>query len=52
MYFIYKYFLPLSSSINKVIDIYGNWLGNVDRVRTELLGLNGDIFIPELSLQV
>lgn len=26
------------------------WLGIVDKVRTKLLGLSGDIFIPELSL--
>ena len=31
-------------------DYCTEWLATVDKVRTKLLGLNGDIFIPELAV--
>ena len=45
MIYKYKYYLNFIQDTNKKIFF---WLGTVDKVRTKILLLSGDIFIPEL----
>jgi hypothetical protein len=52
----YKMFEPdknttYSSISSKIEAIRTDWLARVDKVKTKLLSLNEDIFIPELSFQ-
>ena len=46
---IYRIFLKLLSILGKLVILYGAQLGIADKVRAALLGLNEDIFIPELG---
>lgn len=36
--------------LKQVLNYRSNWLATASKVRTKLLSLNGDIFIPEWSL--